>query len=144
MSYLFGDFLFTGDALFMPDYGTGRCDFPGGSAHQLYRSITQHLYSLKETTRVFVGHDYSPNGRSMMWETTIKESKEKNIHIHQKTSVEDFVHFREGRDKTLKAPRLLYPSLQVNINGGILPEKDHHQRSYLKIPLKIHLTSGSL
>jgi glyoxylase-like metal-dependent hydrolase (beta-lactamase superfamily II) len=137
MSYLFEDALFTGDALFMPDYGTGRCDFPAGSAKELYHSITKNLFSLPDQTRVFVGHDYSPNGREMKFETTIGESKESNIQLKSMTTESEFVQFREGRDKTLKAPRLLFPSIQVNADAGHLPPRESNELSYLKLPLKV-------
>ena len=140
MSYLFEDALFTGDALFMPDYGTGRCDFPSGSAKELYHSITKNLFSLPNQTRVFVGHDYSPNGREMRFETTIGESKEKNIQLKSITTESEFVEFRQGRDKTLKAPRLLFPSIQVNADAGHLPPRGSNELSYLKLPLKVKTT----
>lgn len=140
MSYLFEDALFTGDALFMPDYGTGRCDFPAGSAKDLYHSITKNLFSLPNQTRVFVGHDYSPNGREMKFETTIGESKEKNIQLKSITTESEFVEFRQGRDKTLKAPRLLFPSIQVNADAGHLPPRESNELSYLKLPLKVKTT----
>jgi glyoxylase-like metal-dependent hydrolase (beta-lactamase superfamily II) len=140
MSYLFEDALFTGDALFMPDYGTGRCDFPDGSAKELYHSITQNLFSLPDQTRVFVGHDYSPNGREMRFETTIGESKEKNIQLKSITTESEFVEFRQGRDKTLKAPRLLFPSIQVNADAGHMPPRESNELSYLKLPLKVKTT----
>lgn len=142
MSYLIADAVFSGDALFMPDYGTGRCDFPQGSARDLYRSVRNHLYSLPDNTRVFVGHDYSPNGREMKFETTIGESKKYNIQLGQETSEAEFIQFRETRDKTLKAPRLLLPSIQVNIDAGKLPPKEDNQVSYLKLPLKLNSTIG--
>jgi glyoxylase-like metal-dependent hydrolase (beta-lactamase superfamily II) len=136
MSYLINnDALFVGDALFMPDYGTGRCDFPKGSAADLYQSISKNLYTLPDHTRVFVGHDYSPNGREMRFETTIGESKRENIQLRSTTSAEEFITFRERRDKTLKAPRLLLPSIQVNIDAGHLPPKESNGVSYLKLPL---------
>lgn len=135
MSYLFGDVVFTGDALFMPDYGTGRCDFPKGSSKDLYHSVTKNLYSLPDSTRVFVGHDYSPEGREMRFETTIGESKKNNIQLKENTSEEEFIGFREARDKTLKAPRLLLPSIQINIDAGHLPPKEENGKSYLKLPL---------
>lgn len=138
MSYLFEDALFTGDALFMPDYGTGRCDFPKGCAQILYHSITKNIYSLPESVRVFVGHDYSPNGREMKFQTTIKESKDKNIQLNGDTKENDFVEFRQKRDKTLKTPMLLLPSIQVNIDGGKLPKKEENGVSYLKIPLNLN------
>lgn len=144
MSYLFGDAVFTGDALFMPDYGTGRCDFPRGSAKELYHSVSKNLYSLPDDTRVFVGHDYSPNGREMRYETTIKESKKANIQLKDITSEEEFVHFRETRDKTLKAPRLLLPSIQVNSDAGHLPPREENGSSYLKLPLNVKTTQGKI
>lgn len=137
LSFKVGDAVFTGDALFMPDYGTGRCDFPKGSAEQLYESITTKLYTLPESTRVFVGHDYAPNGRAYAWETTIGESKEKNIQLRANTAKSDFVQFRTTRDKTLKPPRFILPSLQVNIRAGVLPEAEDNGRRYLKMPLDL-------
>ena len=144
MSYLFEDAIFTGDALFMPDYGTGRCDFPKGSANDLYQSVTKNLYSLPDNTRVFVGHDYSPNGREMKFESTIGESKKNNIQLKSSTTSREFIEFREKRDKTLKAPRLLLPSIQVNIDAGHLPPKENNEKSYLKIPLNVQLKNGKL
>lgn len=135
-SFLIGENVFTGDAIFMPDSGTGRCDFPKGSAATLYESV-KRLYSLPDNTKVFVGHDYQPNGRELKFRSTIAECKESNIHIKANTTKEEFISFREGRDKTLKAPRLLLPSLQVNIAAGKLPPKDDNGVSYLKTPLKI-------
>jgi glyoxylase-like metal-dependent hydrolase (beta-lactamase superfamily II) len=135
-SFLIGDAVFTGDALFMPDYGTGRCDFPAGSAENLYHSIHEKLYNLPDNTRVFVGHDYQPEGREVAWETSIGESKEKNIQLKESTRKEDFVTMRTSRDATLKAPRLLLQSVQVNINAGEFPEKEDNGKSYLKMPIK--------
>jgi glyoxylase-like metal-dependent hydrolase (beta-lactamase superfamily II) len=137
MSYLFGDALFTGDALFMPDYGTGRCDFPKGSAKDLYHSVSHNLYSLPDETRVFVGHDYQPHGRELQFMTTIGMSKKNNIQLKGTTSEKEFVEFRESRDKTLKAPRLLLPSIQVNIDAGKLPPAEDNGVSYLKLPLRV-------
>ena len=137
MSYLFGDALFTGDALFMPDYGTGRCDFPKGSAKDLYHSVAHNLYSLPDETRVFVGHDYQPNGRELQFMTTIGISKKSNIQLKDTTSEKEFVEFRESRDETLKAPRLLLPSIQVNIDAGKLPPAEDNGVSYLKLPLRV-------
>lgn len=134
-SYLIGDAVFTGDVIFMPDYGTGRCDFPAGSAEDLYHSVSQKLYQLPDETRVFVGHDYQPDGRELQFETTIGEQKKKNIHITAETTKEKFIQFRQARDKTLAAPRLLLPSIQVNIDGGRLPEPESNKKRYLKIPL---------
>lgn len=144
MSYLFEDAVFTGDALFMPDYGTGRCDFPRGSANDLYDSVTKNLYILPDTTRVFVGHDYSPNGREMKFETTIGESKRSNIQLKSETTRNEYVKFRDSRDKTLKAPRLLLPSIQINIDAGHLPPKENNETSYLKLPLKVKTSLGKL
>jgi glyoxylase-like metal-dependent hydrolase (beta-lactamase superfamily II) len=144
MSFLIADNLFTGDSLFMPDYGTGRCDFPKGSAKDLFNSIKNNLYQLPDSTNVFVGHDYSPNGREMRYQTTIGESKKNNIQLKSETLENDFISFRENRDKTLKAPRLLYPSIQVNINAGLLPPAEDNQRNYLKTPLFSKLNLGKL
>ena len=130
------DALFTGDALFMPDMGTGRCDFPGGSASDLYDSI-QKLYALPDSTRVFVGHDYAPGGREYAWETTVGEQKAKNIQLAGSTSREDFVTMRTRRDKTLDAPRLLFQSVQVNIDAGRMPEPNANQTRYLRIPINV-------
>ncbi len=135
-SYLIGDAVFTGDALFMPDYGTGRCDFPAGSAEDLYTSVHDKLYSLPDETRAFTGHDYQPNGRPVAWESTIGEQKEKNIHIKASTTKNEFVEFRTSRDRTLAAPRLLLPSVQVNIDAGKLPPQENNGASYLKIPIR--------
>jgi glyoxylase-like metal-dependent hydrolase (beta-lactamase superfamily II) len=137
LSYLINkEAVFTGDALFMPDYGTGRCDFPKGDAKTLYQSITKGLYSLPDTTRVFVGHDYQPNGRELKFESTIGEEKVNNKQLSANVSESDFVNMRMTRDKTLSAPKLLLPSLQVNIVAGRLPEEDSNGKVYLKIPLK--------
>ncbi len=120
-SFLYEDSVFTGDALFMPDFGTGRCDFPGGSAEMLYKSIHERLYKLPEETKVFVGHDYQPGGRKLAFESTISEEKRSNIHLKESTSKEEFVVFRKTRDAQLTGPKLFYPSLRANIIGGILP-----------------------
>jgi len=122
-TYKIGDAIFTGDALFMPDAGTGRCDFPGGSASQLYDSIWQRLYSLPDSTRVFVGHDYQPGGRPLRFQSTIGDQKAHNIHLRANTSRDEFIKFREGRDKTLSAPRLLNPSLDWNLGAYQLVRK---------------------
>ena len=134
-SYLFEDALFVGDALFMPDYGTGRCDFPAGSAEDLYASIKEKIYTLPAQTRIFVCHDYQPNGRKLEFQTTVGEEKEKNIQLKESTQKTEFVKFRSDRDKTLSAPKLLLPSIQVNIDAGKLPEPEENGRRYLKIPL---------
>ena len=135
-SYLFDEAVFTGDALFMPDYGTGRCDFPAGCAQDLYVSVHEKLYQLPDKTAVYVGHDYMPGGRDLAFKSTIKEEKEKNIQLKQQTTESEFVEMRRNRDKTLSAPRLLFPSVQVNINAGALPEPEDNGKIYLKIPIK--------
>ncbi|MFV8259602.1 MBL fold metallo-hydrolase [Bdellovibrio bacteriovorus] len=135
-SYLIEDAIFTGDALFMPDSGTGRCDFPAGSAENLYDSVTGKIYSLPENTRIFVGHDYQPNGRALMYQTTVNEEKNQNIQLKGHTSKEDFVKFRQERDATLAAPKLLLPSIQVNIRAGQLPAAEENGTRYLKLPLR--------
>jgi glyoxylase-like metal-dependent hydrolase (beta-lactamase superfamily II) len=138
-SFLIGNNLFTGDALFMPDYGTGRCDFPQGSAAELFESITR-LYRLPGDTNVFVGHDYQPNGREVLFQTTIKKSKDENIQLNDKTTKDEFIEFREKRDKTLNSPRLLYPSIQINISAGQLPFPETNGVSYIKLPLRPKFT----
>lgn len=135
-SYKIGDALFTGDTMFMPDFGTGRCDFPGGSAEVLYDSV-QKLYALPDSTRVFVGHDYQPGGRELRHETTIGEAKDHNIQLGAHTTREAFVAFRSARDATLSPPRLLFQSLQVNADGGRLPEPDAKGRRFLKLPIGV-------
>lgn len=134
-SYFINDVVFTGDTLFMPDFGVGRCDFPGGSAKDLYDSVKNRLYKLPDTTKVFPAHDYQPGGRKLQYETTIGKSKESNIHIHKTTTEKEFVNFRVKRDKTLSAPQLLFPSLAININAGHLPKPENNNVSYLKIPI---------
>ena len=137
MTYKIDDAVFTGDALFIEDYGTGRCDFPGGSADALYTSVHDRLYALPDTTRVFVGHDYQPNGRSLRAETTIGRSKEANVQLRASTTRNEFVAARKSRDKTLAQPRLLYPSVQVNADAGRLPRPHANGRRYLTIPLDL-------
>lgn len=137
MSYLIEDAVFTGDALFMPDSGTGRCDFPNGSAADLYESVHEKLHKLPDGTRVFVGHDYQPSGREVRWESTIGESKINNIHLRKETSKEEFVKFRQERDRTLAMPTLILPSIQVNICAGRLPKPYPNGIAYLKIPLNV-------
>lgn len=134
-SYHIGDAVFTGDALFMPDYGVGRCDFPAGSAKSLFHSVTNCLYALPDTTRVYTGHDYLPGGRPLRFESTIGEEKRANIHISDKTTEETFTKFRNERDKTLGAPRLLLPSVQINIDAGHLPTPRANGHRYLSIPI---------
>lgn len=133
--YIHGN-IFVGDALFMPDYGTGRCDFPAGSAQDLYHSIQDKIYELPEDTKVYTGHDYLPNGRPLKFMATIAEEKKNNIQLKAETSMEDFVRFRTERDKTLAAPKLLLPSVQVNIDAGHLPARDKNGKRYLKIPIE--------
>jgi glyoxylase-like metal-dependent hydrolase (beta-lactamase superfamily II) len=136
-SYLIEDAVFTGDALFMPDSGTGRCDFPNGSAADLYESIHEKLYKLPDQTRILVGHDYQPGGREVRWETTIGESKTGNICLREETGKDEFVKFREERDRTLTAPLLILSSVQVNISAGRLPRPHPNGIAYLKIPLNV-------
>jgi len=136
-SFHIDDAVFTGDALFLPDFGTGRCDFPAGSAEDLYRSVAETLYALPDETRVFVGHDYQPDGRELRWETTIGDSKRDNIQLRGDTRQADFVRFRTDRDATLSAPRLLLPSIQVNIDAGRLPPAGPDGKQHLKLPLKV-------
>jgi glyoxylase-like metal-dependent hydrolase (beta-lactamase superfamily II) len=134
VTYLIGDAAFVGDSLFMPDGGTARCDFPGGDAHVLYRSI-QRLYALPDQTRVFVCHDYAPGGRESRFETTIAAQREGNIHVRDGVSEEEFVALRTARDATLAVPDLLYPSVQVNVRAGQLPPAEANGRRYLKLPV---------
>ena len=135
MTYVIGDAAFVGDTLFMPDYGTARCDFPGGDAHALYRSI-QTLYALPDETRLFLCHDYLPEGRdTYQWETTIGAQKAGNIHVHQGVSEEAFVKMRTARDATLAMPVLILPSVQVNMRAGHMPPPDENGLTYLKIPV---------
>ncbi|PKB19130.1 glyoxylase-like metal-dependent hydrolase (beta-lactamase superfamily II) [Novosphingobium kunmingense] len=135
VSFRIGDALFVGDTLFMPDYGTARCDFPGGSAATLYASIRK-LLALPGETRIFVGHDYLPAGRSeIAWETSVAEQRRANVHIHEGVSEADFVAMRQARDATLDAPQLILPSLQVNIRAGQLPPAEANGTRYLKLPL---------
>ena len=139
LAYLIGDALFTGDSLFMPDAGTARCDFPGGDAAMLYRSI-QRLYQLPDSTRVFVCHDYGKSaddgsGREPACETTIGGQKHGNIHVREHTTEAEFVALREARDATLAAPALIIPSLQVNLRAGALPVAASNGIRYLRVPL---------
>ena len=135
-AYVIGDAVFTGDALFMPDYGTGRCDFPAGSAKDLYHSVHEKIYKLPEDYRTFTGHDYLPNGRELAFESTIGQQKKENIHLPDGITETEFVEFRNRRDATLSTPRLLLPSVQVNINAGNLPQEENNGVKYLKIPIK--------
>lgn len=135
-AYLVGDALFPGDSLFMPDGGTARCDFPGGDAATLYRSV-QRMYALPDDTRVFVCHDYGPGGRALACETTIGAQKRGNIHLRAGTTEAEFVGLREARDATLAVPALLLPALQVNIRAGALPEPEANGIRYLRLPVDI-------
>ena len=135
VTYLIDDMAFVGDTLFMPDYGTARADFPGGDAATLYRSIRKIL-ALPPETRIFVGHDYLPQSRdTFIWETTVAEERARNVHVHDGVTEDDFVEMREARDKTLAAPRLILPSLQVNIRAGALPPAEADGQVYLKLPV---------
>jgi glyoxylase-like metal-dependent hydrolase (beta-lactamase superfamily II) len=133
MTHLMGDAAFVGDTLFMPDGGSARADFPGGDAGQLYDSI-QKVLALPEATRLFMCHDYGPNGREIRWETTVGEEKAHNIHVTGK-SRDDFIALRTARDKTLGMPKLIIPSLQVNMRGGDLPPADQDGNRFLKVPI---------
>jgi len=134
MAYQVGDAVFVGDTLFMPDVGTARCDFPGGNAHTLYQSVRK-LLSLPPETRLFMCHDYPPEGREVRFETTVAEQRAKNIHIHDGITEDEFVNMRTRRDATLEMPVLILPSVQVNIRAGQTPPPEDNGVSYLKIPL---------
>ena len=135
VTYVIGDSAFVGDTLFMPDFGTARCDFPGGSAPQLYQSI-RNILSLPESTRLFMCHDYKAPGREeYAWETSVAEQREKNIHINKDVSESEFVALRNGRDSELGMPKLLLPSIQVNVRAGELPDPEDNGIRYLKIPV---------
>ena len=137
LSYLIGDAVFVGDTLFMPDYGTARCDFPGGDSATLYQSV-QKLLALPDETRMYLCHDYLPEGRShYVHETTVGEQRRRNIHVHEGVSEADFVALRDARDATLSAPKLLIPSVQVNIRAGHLPEPEDNGQVYLKVPVNL-------
>ncbi|WP_374394569.1 MBL fold metallo-hydrolase [Sphingopyxis sp.] len=135
MAYVIGDAVFIGDTLFMPDYGTARADFPGGDARVLYRSV-RRLLSLPEASRLFLCHDYKAPGRdTYVWETTVAQQRRANVHIHDAVSEDEFAALREARDATLDMPRLILPSIQVNMRGGHFPEPEENGVSYLKLPL---------
>ena len=134
MTHVIGDAAFVGDTLFMPDGGSARADFPGGDARTLYRSIRRVL-QLPETTRLLMCHDYGPNGRDIRWETTVAEQRAHNIHARDGITEDQFVMAREARDRTLDMPRLIIPSLQVNMKAGQLPSPDASGRRFLKVPL---------
>ena len=135
LTYVIGDAGFVGDTLFMPDFGTARCDFPGGSADVMFDSV-QKILALPDETRIFVGHDYKAPGRDVFaWETTVGAQKALNIHVGAGKSREEFVALREKRDATLAMPRLIVPSLQVNMRAGQMPEPEDNGVSYLKVPI---------
>lgn len=134
VTYVVGDAAFVGDTLFMPDLGTARVDFPGGDANTLYASI-QKILNLPSETRLFMCHDYQPNDRSLRFETTVAEQLKNNIHVNNNISEDEFVAMREARDETLSMPRLILPSLQVNMRAGYFPEPEDNQTHYLKVPL---------
>ena len=134
-SFYFDGAVFTGDTLFMPDFGTGRCDFPDGSSKVLYDSIQRKLYELPENTKVYVGHDYMPNGRDLAFISTIKDEKLSNCHLTSDTNEAEFVEMRDQRDRQLSAPNLLLPSIQININAGHLPAAESNGIRYLKLPI---------
>jgi glyoxylase-like metal-dependent hydrolase (beta-lactamase superfamily II) len=134
MTHVIGDAAFVGDTLFMPDGGSARADFPGGDARTLYRSIKRVL-SLPKATRLFMCHDYAPNGREIRWETTIAEQRVHNIHVRDGMTEDEFVAIREARDKALAMPKLIIPSLQVNMKAGELPAPDNSGRRFLKVPI---------
>ncbi|GAK33230.1 MBL fold hydrolase [Iodidimonas nitroreducens] len=135
IAYVIGDAVFVGDTMFMPDYGTARADFPGGDARTLYRSA-RRILSLPPETRLFMCHDYLPSGRTeFVWETTVEAERKENLHIHDGVSEDEFVAMREARDATLAMPRLILPSVQVNMRAGHLPPPDDNGVTYLKIPV---------
>lgn len=135
VTYVIGDAAFVGDTIFMPDYGTARCDFPGGNADVLFDSI-RRVYELPDETRVFLCHDYLPEARAeYCWETTLLEQKKSNVHVAESVEKDAFVQMRQSRDKGLGMPRLIIPSIQINIRAGNMPEPDENGVSYLKVPL---------
>lgn len=138
VSYLIGDALFVGDTLFPPDLGTARCDFPGGDAGTLYDSI-QRLFTLPDDTRLFVLHDYPPQGRGPCHETSVGDQKRDNVHINTRVSREQFVELREQRDRNLSMPKLIFPALQINLRAGRLPAAEENGTAYFKVPLNIRL-----
>jgi glyoxylase-like metal-dependent hydrolase (beta-lactamase superfamily II) len=136
MSWQIGDALFVGDTLFMPDYGTARCDFPGGSADQLFDSI-QRIYALPASTRLFMCHDYQPGGRELRFVTTVAEQKRSNTQLNERTAREEYLKFRKTRDAQLDMPALILPAVQINIRAGEFPEPEENGTAYLKIPLNL-------
>ncbi len=136
VAYVVGDAVFAGDTIFMPDFGTARTDFPGGDAATLYRSI-RRLLSLPPETRMFMCHDYAPNGRQYLWETTVAEQRRNNIHVRDGIGESEFVKTRTERDATIELPKLILPSVQVNMRAGRFPSPDENGVSYLKLPLNV-------
>lgn len=134
VTYLAGDCAFVGDTLFMPDYGTARCDFPGGDAHTLYHSV-QRLYGLPPQTKLHMCHDYMPGGRAAKWVCTVQEQRDRNVQLNAATSEHDFVAFRKQRDAKLSMPALIMPSVQVNVRAGDMPPPESNGISYLKVPI---------
>lgn len=134
MTHVIGDAAFVGDTLFMPDAGSARADFPGGDAATLYRSM-RRILSLPDAMRLFMCHDYGPNGRDIKWETSVGDERQHNVHVRDGIGEAEFVRLRQARDATLAMPRLIIPSLQVNIRGGELPPKDQDGRTFLKVPV---------
>ena len=134
MTHVIGDAAFVGDTLFMPDGGSARADFPGGDARTLYHSI-QRVLELPGQTRLFMCHDYGPNGRDIKWETSVDEERQHNIHVHEGVTEDAFVAMREARDATLAMPKLIIPSLQINMRAGALPPKDETGKVFLKVPV---------
>ena len=135
MVHLIGDAVFVGDTLFMPDGGTARADFPGGDARTLFQSI-QKILALPDETRMFVCHDYAPNGREFLWETTVGAQRANNIHVGNNASEDGFVEMREKRDASLAMPRLIIPSIQVNMRAGHMPDAEENGATYLKVPIQ--------
>jgi glyoxylase-like metal-dependent hydrolase (beta-lactamase superfamily II) len=137
LTYLVGDAAFVGDTLFMPDFGTARVDFPGGDAATLYRSI-QRIFELPADTRLFMCHDYKAPGRDQFaWETTVAEQRASNVHIHEGVSEQEYIEFRIKKDATLGVPKLILPSIQVNIRAGHMPPADNNGKVYLKLPVDV-------
>lgn len=144
VTYRIGDAIYTGDALFMPDSGTGRCDFPGGSSQDLYRSVRK-LYELPDDTTVYVGHDYRAGGkRDPAWEAKLGEHKRANVALKADTTEEEFVKFRDARDASLNAPKLLFQSVQVNVDAGRLPDPHDNEVRYLRIPINVFRPKGAV
>ena len=135
MAHIIGDAIFVGDTMFMPDGGTARADFPGGDARTLYQSIKK-LLALPAEMRMFICHDYGPNGRDIKWQTSVAEQRQNNIHVRDGISEDEFVEMRETRDATLNMPRLIMPSIQVNMRAGYFPEAENNGETYIKVPIQ--------